>query len=368
MAFSEEKAIQQLIDIYADSFSRLTKRILNSKIRGEDVESDTKILASVNKTINKLLEENKQFVDLVVPKIYGRTREETLGFLKKHNIEVSEDKTFRTVHTGAVEELQKALQEDLNSGVMQIGRKAKGNLRAIGLEAAKVSTAGIGEAAAIKEAVEKISSLGLENVTYKNGAKVSIKDYVRMATRTTTSAAINRATANQLQEYDRHLVRMSYHSTSCPVCSPYQGRVYSMKENDKEYPYIGVINDGAMLTYGVIHPNCSHRLLPYIAELDDKADETKAVSNRSFEDNRTEWSKERYKKRQESRRYQREIDKLTEQNTILKSVNTPAAKEQIKKNNEKIKERISRVGAIKKWEIDGLKDNELFTDILNRRT
>ena len=189
-----------------------------------------------------------------------------------------------------------------------------------------------------------------------------------MATRTTTSAAINRATANQLQEYDRHLVRMSYHSTSCPVCSPYQGRVYSMKENDKEYPYIGVINNGAMLTYGIIHPNCSHRLLPYIVELDDKADETKAVSNRSFEDNRTEWSKERYKKRQESRRYQREIDKLAEQNTILKSVNTPAAKEQIKKNNKKIKERISRVGAIKKWEIDGLKDNELFTDILNRRT
>ena len=368
MEFSEEKAIQQLIDTYANSFQMLTKRILNSKIRGVDIYSDAQILASVNRNINKLLEENKKFVNLVIPKAYGRTREETLGFFKKHNIEVKADATFREVHTKAVEELQKALNDDLKSGLLQIGRKSRDSLREISIEASKVSAAGIGEQSAINTAVKKISSLGLESITYKNGSKVGIKDYVKMATRSTTSAAINKATVNQMQEYDRNLVRLSYHSTSCPTCSPFQGRVYSMKEDDNEFPYIGIINNGAIISYGIIHPNCRHRLLPYITELDEKQAETKEVSNRSFEDNRTEWSKTRYKNRQKSSKCQREIDRLTEQNIILKSVNTQAAREQITENNKKIKQKILQVKAIKKWEVDGLNDNELFTDILSRRT
>ena len=357
MAFSEEKAVEDLTEIYRKSFEKQTKKIINAKVKGLDIE-DTRIAADVNRILKSLEEKNKQWAGKVVPKIYGRTREEIMGFYKKHNIVLDEDISFRKIHQNAVVELQKNLYDELNNGIIQIGRKTKDRLKEITEETTKIQMAGGSERAeAIKEASEKIANEGLQHITYANGAKVNITKYVEMATKTTSSAAINRATVNQQLQYKQDLIKISFHSTSCPICAPFQDRIYSLKTENTEYPHISQINEGAFVNYGTIHPNCRHRALPYILTLDDNKEKNKKESNKPFADNRSEFGKERYEKRQKVNGINRKIDKLGMQRDIAE---VAGEKDLVRDIDEKINRLENETEEIRQWEIDGLQANQLF--------
>ena len=356
--FSEEKAIKQLAEIYNESFTKITKRIVNAKIEGKSTYSDSLLLKDLNKTLVSLRSNNIEFAKTVIPKVYGRTQSEVIQFFTKNNIINNNIASFGTLHTGAINELVANIVDDLDGQLIQIGRKSKDILKEVTEKGSALNTAGATtKSEAIKNMTDLLIKKGIDKVKYKNGVTTSIVDYITMSTSSVISASINRATVNQSLAYGNNYVQMSFHSTSCPVCAPYQGRIYSL-EGDTEYPNISVINNGAMVTYGIIHPNCRHRLLPYIPSLDLKRKANEKASNKDFKDNRTDWSIKRYDKRVKSTRYKRNIKVLKQENEILKSIDDTDDK--LKKNKEKIKSYNSKVKDIKAWEIDGMKDNELF--------
>jgi hypothetical protein len=69
--------------------------------------------------------------------------------------------------------------------------------------------------------------------------------------------------------------------------------------------------------YESIHPNCVHRLTPYVPEGDDNVEGTKKFSNRPFEDTRSAADKEAYERQQEMGRLRRDRRKLEQQLAIL---------------------------------------------------
>ena len=358
--FSEEKAIEDLVAIYDESFKRITKRIVNSKIEGKSTYSDARILSDIKKLRDKLIIDNNYFSEKVVSNVYGRTQEEVIEKLKQSGIIGKQSDKFLKVHNDAIKELVKNLKNNLNNQVINIGRKSKDTLKRITEKSAIMRTAGATtKEESINQTTEMFIKRGIDKVVYKNGAVTNIKDYVRMATRTVMDASINKATINQALEYEVNLVQMSFHSTSCPICAPYQGRVYCI-EGSKGYPNINTINSGAIVEYGVVHPNCHHRMLPYIKKLDKNSAEVKVASNKEFSDNRTEWSKKRYNRRQDITRFERKTRRLKEENELLSKIK--GAEDKIKKNKEMISRAKKEIGKIKAWEIDGMKNNELFTN------
>ena len=355
---NENKAVEELVNLYNVSFKRLTKKIINKKLKGVDFENDAEMLTLLGKELKKLKSYNTAFADQVITNVYGRTVDETMDFFRKHDIIKDVDPKWRSIHDDAILELQKSLTDELDGALIQVGRKTKDTLRDMTFEVSKLQTAGaLDKQEAIVEGIGQLLQNGIGEVVYKNGARVSLESYVKMATRTTIDASINVATMNQQIQFENDLIKMSWHSTSCPICAPYQGRVYSISGKSTEYPSIDTINDGAFRSYGTIHPNCQHRALPYIPELDDNMEQTKKESNYPFEDNRTDYSKTRYKERQKVNAYNNEIKKLQLQNEVYKA---DGRKDLVKKNNEKIKRREKQVEEIKQWEIDTLKENQLF--------
>jgi predicted nucleotidyltransferase len=129
---------------------------------------------------------------------------------------------------------------------------------------------------------------------------ISLDAYAATVARTTTREATNTATMNQLQYEGYDLVKMSKHNSPCPVCSVYEGRVYSISGKNPNYPALSIVFHSG---HAVIHPNCRHVLAPYIVSLADDPDGDRRFSNRPFNvDDRSKKAIEAYNQRQAEQR------------------------------------------------------------------
>ena len=103
----------------------------------------------------------------------------------------------------------------------------------------------------------------------KAGRKWNLQDYCNMATRATARQAEVAAILTADPEYD--LYKIVKIGSTCPVCAPLEGRVYSRSGTNPDYPSLarafGKIDpaggDDLSNTYLNIHPNCLHSLVKY---------------------------------------------------------------------------------------------------------
>ena len=167
---------------------------------------------------------------------------------------------------------------------------------------------------AIDTAVEDFLNAGINCIEYKDGRRVNIADYVRMALRTTSTRAALQGHSEKLKALGYDTVAVSSYGMCSPTCLPYQGRVYI---NDAFTSWSGETQlraDG--LTYGksnycgkwfpllssaiaggLFHPNCRHG----ISMWRDGDPLPKTLDNSETE--------RRYKLEQQQRALEREIRK-----------------------------------------------------------
>ena len=75
------------------------------------------------------------------------------------------------------------------------------------------------------------------------------------------------------------LMQFSYHSTSCPVCHPYERKVFSISGTHPDFP--------PLERRPPIHPQCAHILVSYVEEIAKERgeyDQDVATSNESIEE------------------------------------------------------------------------------------
>lgn len=108
---------------------------------------------------------------------------------------------------------------------------------------------------ATKDFLEK----GINCIRYANGALVNIASYSEMVVRTSGKRAMLTAEGLRNQEWGVTTIQITQHGSTCPLCSPWQGRVliddvYSGgKPEDGDYPLLS-----QAMAEGLFHPNCRH--------------------------------------------------------------------------------------------------------------
>jgi len=123
-----------------------------------------------------------------------------------------------------------------------------------------------------KTAAQMITQLRVDGITCyvdKAGRQWGLYAYCNMVTRTTSRQAVNVSILTK--DPDQDLYKMSSHGTTCPVCAPYEGRVYSKSGNNPDYPPLSAVfgkidrarPDALTNSYLNIHPSCLHTLAPY---------------------------------------------------------------------------------------------------------
>ena len=192
--------------------------------------------------------------------------------------------------------LQRNLNTDLTNAVDHVGRMMEDEIRKAGLQASleKVSS-GKTVKQMQRNLVQMLENKGVAAIEYMRGGKkcyMSLDAYAELVARSTVHEARNTANINLGVRIGNDLVKMSSHFGSCPICAPYEGRVFSVSGTNPNYP--ALYDTPWSSTYQNFHPHCRHILTQYIEELqsDEDIQNMRKYSNRSFDIGGKGWTKE----------------------------------------------------------------------------
>lgn len=122
---------------------------------------------------------------------------------------------------------------------------------------------------AINIAMKDFAKRGINCIEYKDGRRINIADYARMAVRTASQRARLMAEGDFRKRLKRTLVKITKHGTSCKYCKVYEQQILV------DDVYSGGVPDGkhellsSAMSKGLFHPNCRHKAPTYYKELDE---------------------------------------------------------------------------------------------------
>jgi hypothetical protein len=195
-----------------------------------------------------------------------------------------------------------------------LGRTESDIYRRVGLElVASQQATGRSVAATVPQFVETLRREGVTAFVDKARRSWSLHTYGNMVCRTTSRQAEILAVLTADPEHD--LYRISSHGTTCKVCAPFEGRVYSRSGRDPDFPPLAVAfgkidpngSDDLTNTWLNIHPNCLHVLMPWSPagrsneEIQQIKDFSNPKKNPFTQDPRTQKQIDAYRKKEQAR-------------------------------------------------------------------
>lgn len=214
---------------------------------------------------------------------------------------------------GQLTEASATVLSGLQSGL--IGRVEPDIYRKVGLEQVALQQAvGKGVNQSVPQFIDALRREGVTAFTDKAGRNWSLHTYCTMVSRSTSRQAEILSVLTADPEHD--LYRISSHGTTCGLCAPYEGRVYSKSGTDPDFPPLsaafGKIDpngpDDLSNSWLNIHPNCLHALLRWspAGRTPEEIEQIKRFSdpktNPFTRDPRSEAQIAAYRKKEQSRR------------------------------------------------------------------
>ncbi len=203
---------------------------------------------------------------------------------------------------------------------------------------------------AIDIAVKDFLDQGINCIVYRDGRRVNIADYVRMALRTTATRAALQGKSAKYKALGYDTVQVSSYGMCSKTCEPWQGRIYiedtfSMWDGEvreqggilwgksnycgKWFPLLS-----SAIEKGLFHPNCRHS----ISLWRDGDPLPESVDNSD--------SERRYKLEQQQRALEREIRKAKRKvEGFTDPANIKKAKAELRQAQKKLKDFIDKVNA-----------------------
>ena len=96
----------------------------------------------------------------------------------------------------------------------------------------------------------------------KNGDQEqwNVDSYAEMVARTKIMDASSQSVLDTAHYLDQDLVQWSAHNTLCPICAPYEGRIFSISGDSEDFPALEAVPPGDS------HNNCEHSLSIVVPE------------------------------------------------------------------------------------------------------
>lgn len=166
-----------------------------------------------------------------------------------------DESNFSLINRETVNTLAQNLKGDLHGATATIGRRSQDALRKHALQqTTKNVLHNLPSAYEALQLEKKLVDSGTTGFVDSRGRKWKLSTYSDMAIRTSTSEARNQAVANSVLSRGLDLVRVDEHKHPNDVCSPFDGKVFSLTGRSPGYP--------VMKKPPPFHPNCEHNILP----------------------------------------------------------------------------------------------------------
>ena len=281
-----ESLVRSLVDLY-DSASRELEAILGSADSTDfQIGRSDRILRQVEAVVRRLKNGHRDWAREEIARAYADAAEAISreGF------------AFEVVDVRAVEAVAERLVTDLDRAADSIPRDLRnlfvrtqqeaapeglllrqvGRARILGLspddlrrriaqtlrDGATARLRGV-LPSALRERLRAVAEGRYVPIVGKDGVlrRYGLRFYSETVGRTWSMSAANEAALQMAEEFGTDLVQFPVHLRACPICLPWQGKVFSRSGNHPDFPPITAI--GGTLP---LHPNCRHRWLPVVEE------------------------------------------------------------------------------------------------------
>ena len=280
-----EKVIKKLISIYLKAETDIINEIGRLRSMGNVDYHAVAALQRVQEILRKMENDCWEYVPQMIEqqfyvnhpearKIREEAKKHIAGYINASSLTAEETEIVRILVEnlmGEITDAEMTVVSTLQSAL--VGRIEPDIYRRVGLEqVARMEARGQGPFRAVPNFVEQLRREGVTAFIDKAGRRWSLHTYCSMVTRTTSRQAEVLAVLTKDPEHD--LYRVSSHSTTCKICAPYEGRIYSKSGKDPVFPPLasafGKINvngpDDLTNTWLNIHPNCLHSIAAWSRE------------------------------------------------------------------------------------------------------
>lgn len=153
---------------------------------------------------------------------------------------------------------------------------------------------------AVRKAVSKLADKGITGATYKLDNGKIIRNNIDVAVRrnilTTSSQTAGKMQIQRAKEWGNNLVEVTSHMGARPEHAKWQGKIYSLEGETKEYPNLYKVTDYGSKT-GLKGINCRHDFYPFF----------EGISEQTYKPYDLEDNERVYKESQRQRKIERDI-------------------------------------------------------------
>lgn len=286
---------QPVVDYYIDVEQQIIEYIIDSmtaKANQDDIDGDDYAVQNYATGLVKYAKEMKSQVHAGIKQAGQDNIDPLDSWLKEHNGQVvKKSGDLVKQHLANTDSYLKLASRNMS-------KNAVDGIRNIITSATNEYRLGkVTKKQAVGKALHQWSDNGIPALIDQAGKQWSPETYVRTVVQTQANRLANEETLQRVKDNGQY-VDISAHIGARPLCAPYQGKRYSMLDNDPKYPSFYSTSYGKAA--GILGINCHHHLMPVAND--------GAVYNPSNIDD--DLNAKVYKQTQQQHKYEREIRKL----------------------------------------------------------
>ncbi len=228
-------------------------------------------LERVQRILQNMVDESWSYVPQMIEKIFYHSDKHAAGYANARVLTASQTAVVQQLSNNLLGEILEASETAYQTAqeFFTIARLEADPYRKAALTQTVAQEAlGTGWKQTSAKMAAELRNQGLTGFVDKAGRKWTLSNYCNMATRTTARQA---EVAAVLTADDYDLWQIVKIGSTCPVCAPLEGRVYSKSGTNPDYPPLSLAfgkvdpggGDDLTNTYLNIHPNCLHSLIRY---------------------------------------------------------------------------------------------------------
>ena len=200
---------------------------------------------------------------------------------------------------------------------------------------------------ALRKTIRQWANKGIPTLTDKSGRTWGVEGYVRTVMMSATNNVVHQMQDERFTQYGVEYVEVSSKSGARPKCAPYQGRIYALQPESKDYPYIGDTSWG--MPDGLFGINCGHYKYAFIP----------GISQKRYEPTKDEaLNKKQYAESQKQREIERSIRKAKTQARMFKAsgdeVGYKKATKLVGARQSRMRDFIDKTGRTRRYNREGI--------------
>ena len=270
----QEMVAAKLRETYVRAERAIIREITRKRNLGLVDYEDVASLKRVQEILTRMTTEADEYVPKMIES-YFYTAEQIAsaagGYSNAMSLTVAQTSIVEQLVNNLLADIDEAAQTAFKSAenYLNVGRKEDDLFRKLALELTANKEAGVASRQTVQNMMAaELNAKGVTAFVDKAGREWSLESYCSMATRTTGRQA---QVAAALTADDWDLWEIVKIGSTCPLCSAYEGRVYSKSGTDPDYPPLAMAfgkidpagSNDLSNTWLNLHPNCLHTLIRY---------------------------------------------------------------------------------------------------------